>query len=39
MRLAADIHTLELVALLVPFVSLSLGLLALIFGIAWRGSR
>jgi hypothetical protein len=34
-----QIHRLELVALLVPFVGLGLGLVLLVFGIAWKGSR
>ncbi len=33
------IHRLELVALLVPFVGLSLLVLVLSFGLAWRGSK
>lgn len=32
-----QIHRLELVALLVPFVGLSLLVLGLSFGLAWRG--
>jgi hypothetical protein len=34
-----DIHTLLELALLIPFVSLGLALLALIFGLAWKGSK
>ncbi len=33
------IHRLELVALLVPFIALSLGLILLVFGLAWKGSK
>lgn len=37
--MSGSIHTLLVIALLVPYVALSLGMIGLVGYIAWKGSR